>query len=128
MRVACLVVCLSLAACSNPLDDRANQQAQKNASATAGGETASPKDAPMQYKVLADDVEQGRRTPSSYTCSSPAQPKHDDVDTLLKYLYRHLMTRAEPQPAGVCRLRLQRRGAVQDAAALADRQRGAEAG
>lgn len=100
MRRACLVAaaCCSLAACSNPLDERATQQQQKNAQAV--GETTSPKDAPMQYKVLADEVNRASNTVEYHVLLS-AQPKHDEADTLLKYLYRHLMTRAEPQPAGV---------------------------
>lgn len=99
MRRALLAACCcTLVACSNPIDERANQQAQKNASAV--GETASPKDAPMQYRVLADDVNKQNNTVEYHALLS-AQPKHDEADTLLKYLYRHLMTRAEPQPAGV---------------------------
>ncbi len=85
------------AACSNPIDERAQQQ-QK--SAQSAGETSSPKDAPMQYKVLADDVNKASNTVEQHVLL-PAQPKHDEADALLKYLYRHLMTRAEPQPAGV---------------------------
>ena len=99
MRRALLAACCcTLVACSNPIDERANQQAQKNASAV--GETASPKDAPMQYRVLADDVNKQNNTVEYHALLS-AQPKHDEADQLLKYLYRHLMTRAEPQPAGV---------------------------
>jgi hypothetical protein len=94
------VVCCSLAACSNPIDERANQQAQKSAASSAGGETTSPKDAPTQYKVLSDVVDKASNT-AEYHVLLPAQPKHDEADALLKYLYRHLMTRAEPQPAGV---------------------------
>ena len=98
---ACLVaaICCSLAACSNPIDERANQQAQKNAAA-AGGETASPADSPMQYKVLADNIDKATNT-VEYHVLVAGPPKHDQADALLKYLYRHLMTRAEPQPAGV---------------------------
>ena len=99
MRRALLAACCcTLVACSNPIDERANQQAQKNAQAV--GETTSPSDAPMQYKVLADDVNKATNTVEYHALLS-AQPKHDEADTLLKYLYRHLMTRAEPQPAGV---------------------------
>jgi hypothetical protein len=87
-----------MAACSNPIDERAQQQQQKTA--TAVGETTSPKDAPMQYKVLADEVNKQSNTVEQHVLLS-AQPKHDEADALLKYLYRHLMTRAEPQPAGV---------------------------
>jgi hypothetical protein len=86
-----------VAACTNPIDERAQQQKK---SAQAGGETTSPKDSPMQYKVLADEVNKQTNT-VDYHVLLPAQPKHDEADALLKYLYRHLMTRAEPQPAGV---------------------------
>jgi hypothetical protein len=100
MRRACalVVAAASLAACSNPIDERANQQQQKNAQAV--GETTSPKDAPTQYKVLADEVNKQSNTVDFHVLVA-AQPKHDEADALLKYLYRHLMTRAEPQPAGV---------------------------
>ena len=62
MRRACAVViaAASLAACSNPLDERATQQRRRTRA--AGGETASPKDAPTQYKVLADDVNKQTNT------------------------------------------------------------------
>jgi hypothetical protein len=104
MRRACALLfvassTITMVACSNPIDERAQQQQQKSASASAG-ETASPKDAPMQYKVLADDVNKQSNTVEQHVLL-PSQPKHDEADALLKYLYRHLMTRAEPQPAGV---------------------------
>ena len=60
MRVAYLLAVCSLVACSNPIDERANQQAQKNAQAV--GETTSPPDAPTKYKVLADDVNKQANT------------------------------------------------------------------
>ena len=100
MRLACAVViaAASFAACSNPIDERANQQQQKNAQSV--GETTSPKDAPTQYKVLSDDVNKQSNTVDFHVLVAQ-QPKHDEADALLKYLYRHLMTRTEPQPAGV---------------------------
>ncbi len=97
-RVLLAACCCTLVACSNPIDERANQQAQKNAGAV--GETASPKDSPMPYRVLADEVNKQSNTVEYHALLS-AQPKHDEADQLTKYLYRHLMTRAEPQPAGV---------------------------
>lgn len=100
MRRALLAACFAFAACSNPIDERANQQAQKSAAASAGGETASPADSPTPYKVLADNVDKATNT-AEYHVLLSAPPKHDQADALLKYLYRHLMTRAEPQPAGV---------------------------
>jgi hypothetical protein len=84
-------------ACTNPLDEKAQQQRSASASTS---ETTSPKDAPMQYKVLSDEVNKQANTVEQHVLLA-AQPKHDEADTLLKYLYRHLMTRAEPQPAGV---------------------------
>src|SRR5205823_4014326 len=101
-RRACVLVvaaaCMALAGCSNPIDERANQQQQKNAAAV--GETTSAKDAPTQYKVLADNVDKASNTVDFHVLVAQ-QPKHDEADALTKYLYRHLMTRAEPQPAGV---------------------------
>src|SRR5262249_52989628 len=41
-----LALALAVAACTNPLDERAAQQKTQGA-----GETTSPKDAPLQYKV-----------------------------------------------------------------------------
>ncbi|HEX6839452.1 MAG TPA: hypothetical protein VF334_22905 [Polyangia bacterium] len=99
MRRALLAACCcTLVACSNPIDERANQQAQKNAQAV--GETTSPKDSPMPYKVLSDEINKQANTVEYHVLLS-AQPKHDEADQLLKYLYRHLMQRAEPQPAGI---------------------------
>jgi hypothetical protein len=63
-------------------------------------ETVSPKDSPMPYKVLADEVNAQSNTVEFHVLVAD-QPKHDDVDGLLKYLYRHLMTRREPSPAGL---------------------------
>jgi hypothetical protein len=63
-------------------------------------ETASAKDSPMQYRVLADTVNQQANT-VDYHLIIAAGTKHDDVEGLLKYLYRHLMTRTETQPAGL---------------------------
>ena len=63
-------------------------------------ETTSPKDSPTQYKVLADETNKQANT-VEYHVLLPAQPKHDDADKLLKYLYRHLMTRTEDKPAGI---------------------------
>jgi hypothetical protein len=63
-------------------------------------ETVSPKDSPMPYKVLADEVNAGANT-ADYHVLIADGPKHDDVDVLLKFLYRHLMQRKDPPPAGV---------------------------
>lgn len=64
-------------------------------------ETTSPKDSPMPYKVLEDNVDKKANT-VEYHVLLPAQPKHDDADKLTKYLYRHLMTRNDDEkPAGL---------------------------
>lgn len=63
-------------------------------------ETTSPKDSPAPYKVLADETNTQANT-VEYHALLPAQPKHDDADKLLKYLYRHLMTRGDYKPAGL---------------------------
>jgi hypothetical protein len=82
---------LVVAGCTNPLD--------KPAPSTQA-ETESPKDSPMAYKVLADETNKQANTVEHHIMLAAA-PKHDEADALLKWLYRHLMTRAEPQPAGV---------------------------
>ncbi len=69
-------------------------------SSAPAAETESPKDSPMHFKVLADDSDKQANT-VDYHVLIAANPKHDDVDGLLKYLYRHLMTRREPQPSGI---------------------------
>jgi hypothetical protein len=53
----------------------------------------------MQYKVFADEVNKSANTIEYHVLIAPA--KHDDVQKLLEYLYRHLMTRDEPAPASV---------------------------
>jgi hypothetical protein len=63
-------------------------------------ETVSPKDSPMSYKVLADESDKSANTSDFHVLIADG-PKHDDVDALLKFLYRHLMTRREPQPSGI---------------------------
>jgi hypothetical protein len=63
-------------------------------------ETQSAKDSPMPYKVLADVVNKQANTVDYHLLVAPGS-KHDDVEGLLKYLYRHLMTRTETQPAGL---------------------------
>jgi len=68
--------------------------------AAAQGETVSPKDAPVQYKVLADNVDKAKNTIEQHILVAQA-PKHDEMQKLLEYLYRHLMTRDSPEPAGL---------------------------
>jgi hypothetical protein len=92
MRVALLVAPLLVLACS--------ETAAPPPSAGASAETESPKDSPMKYKVLADDNDKSANT-SDYHILITDGPKHDDVDGLLKFLYRHLMTRRDPAPSGI---------------------------
>jgi hypothetical protein len=61
-------------------------------------ETESPKDSPVAYKVIADTVNNGT---VEYHVLIAEGTKHDDVDNLTKYIYRHLMQRHEDPPAGV---------------------------
>jgi hypothetical protein len=82
---------LVVAGCTNPLD---------KPQATASAETESPKDSPTPYKVLADETNKQANTVEHHIMLA-AVPKHDQADALLKYLYRHLMTRTEDHPAGV---------------------------
>jgi hypothetical protein len=63
-------------------------------------DTVSPKESPMQYKVLSDVVNTQANT-VEYHVLVADQPKHDDVEQLLKFLYRHLMTRREPTPGSM---------------------------
>src|SRR5678815_4233260 len=90
MRGAAIV--LSLLAC--------NESSQPAQPTGPVAETVSPKDSPMQYKVLADEVNTQANT-VEYHVLVADQPKHDDVEQLLKFLYRHLMTRREPQPSSL---------------------------
>jgi hypothetical protein len=66
----------------------------------APAETASPADAPLAYRVLADETNRSANTVDFHVLVA-GEPKHDAVDTLLKYLYRHLMQRREDAPAGI---------------------------
>ncbi len=63
----------------------------------AAGETTSPADAPMKYTVLADTLDVKSNSVDFHVLVADG-PKHDDVEKLLKYLYRHLMLRKQPQP------------------------------
>jgi hypothetical protein len=63
-------------------------------------DTVSPANSPIQYKVLADETNASANT-VDYHVLIAEQPKHDAADGLLKFLYRHLMTRRENQPAGI---------------------------
>ncbi len=84
---------LLLAACPN---DNATT-APAAAPGSAVGELASPADSPMPYKVLADTADVKANTVDFHVLVVDS-PKHDDVEKLLKFLYRHLMLRKQPQP------------------------------
>ncbi len=94
MRRAFACLFIMAVGCSGPSEPAAQQPTGPVA------ETQSGKDSPMQYKVLADQVNKQANT-VEYHALLPAQPKHDDADQLTKYLYRHLMTRFEDKPAGL---------------------------
>lgn len=66
-------------------------------SASAAGENTSPPDAPLKYTVLLDNPDPKANAVDFHVLVGES-PKHDDVEKLLKYLYRHLMMRREPQP------------------------------
>lgn len=61
-------------------------------------ETGSPKDSPMSYRVLADEVQPGSGA-VEYHVLVAEHPRHDAVDALLRFLYRHLMKRRPDPPA-----------------------------
>jgi hypothetical protein len=62
-------------------------------------ETVSPKDSPFPYKVLSDE-NNAQANSVEYHALLTGQPKHDDLQKLLEYLYRHLTLRnGEPGPA-----------------------------
>jgi hypothetical protein len=63
-------------------------------------ETTSPKESPLAYRVLSDESNRAANT-VEYHVIVADQTKHDDVEKLLKFLYRHLMQRREPAPAGL---------------------------
>ena len=71
---------------------------KKDAPTGPVAETVSPKDSPVSYKVLEDKIDNNS---VEYHLLVPEGTKHDDVEGLLKYLYRHLWTRGDNEPAGV---------------------------
>jgi hypothetical protein len=87
--VACAL--LLLAACSETSTPTA---------AAPAADTESPKESPLKYKVLADEGDKAANTVDYHVLVADGV-KHDDVDQLLKFLYRHLMTRREPAPSGI---------------------------
>jgi quinol monooxygenase YgiN len=79
--------------CTNPLD-------KPTAQGAAQAETSSPPGSPLAYRVLAEEINKQANT-VEYHALVATQPKHDEADALLKFLYKHLMTRTEDHPAGV---------------------------
>src|SRR5258708_30061558 len=65
--------------------------------AVSTGETESPKDSPTAYKVLKDETVNNS---VEYHVLIADGTKHDDVQKLLEYLYRHVMTRRDDRPVG----------------------------
>src|SRR5689334_15593599 len=64
----------------------------------ATGDTESPKESPVAYKVLKDETVNNS---VEYHVLVADGTKHDDVTKLTEFLYRHTMTRKTDQPAGV---------------------------
>ncbi len=60
------------------------------------GETVSPKDSPVPYRVLKDETVNNS---VEYHALVPEGVKHDEMQKLIEYLYRHLWTRHEDEPA-----------------------------
>jgi hypothetical protein len=61
-------------------------------------ETESPKSSPVHYKVLKDDTVNNA---VEYHVLIAETVKHDEVQKLLEYLYRHVMTRRDVEPASM---------------------------
>jgi hypothetical protein len=91
MRLLAVASLLYSLGCSQPATPQATGPA---------ADTVSPANSPIQYKVLADETNSAANT-VDYHVLIAEQPKHDAADGLLKFLYRHLMTRRENQPAGM---------------------------
>jgi hypothetical protein len=99
MRRIALVFLLTATACSGGASS-----STPTAPAAPQAETSSPKDSPMKYTVLADEDDRAKNSVEYHVLvSTPTgeTPKHDDVDALLKFLYRHLVQRREPQPVSI---------------------------
>ena len=61
-------------------------------------DTVSSKDSPVEYKVLEDKTDNNS---VEYHVLIAEGTKHDDVESLLKYLYRYTMKRRGEEPAGI---------------------------
>jgi hypothetical protein len=97
-KLSCLtlgaLLTLSFSACSN------DAPAPAAGAAATAAETTSPADSPLKYTVLADSFD-SKSNAVDYHVLVADNPKHDDVEKLLKYLFRHLMTRKEPEPTSL---------------------------
>ena len=82
---------LSLSACNS------DTPAAAPGTAEVAAETESPADSPMKYKVLGDTTDAKTNTVEFHALVAEG-PKHDDVEKLLKYLYRHVMQRRDTPP------------------------------
>ena len=89
-----LSVSALLAGCSGSSPTSPNTSPATGAGAA---ETASPADAPLKYTVLSDGFDTKTNAVDFHILIAENQ-KHDDVEKLLRYLYRHLMQRKEPEP------------------------------
>ncbi len=93
MRLAAnvLVSVLICAGCSAPPAPTAPAQT---------GDTVSPKDSPLPYRVISDEINKAANTVEYHALLTGGTPKHDDMQKELEFLYRHLMLRnGEPAPA-----------------------------
>jgi hypothetical protein len=85
--LAGLALCISVTGCPS----------QTEAPAGPVADTTSPKDSPLAFKVLEDRTDNNA---VEYHVLLAEGTKHDDVEGLLKYLYRYLSTRRD-EPASV---------------------------
>ena len=93
MRRACSVAVALLLASHAGCDE-----SRAPSSGAAAAETTSPADSPVAYRVLKDETSNGT---VDFHVLVAENTRREAVDALLKYLYRHLVTRHDDPPAGV---------------------------
>ena len=94
MRRLLLAALLASAGCT---DASAPQPAQ-----APQGETVSPKESPLAYKVLSDETNKSSNAVEIHVLLTAGQPKHDDLQKELEFLYRHLTLRnGDPPPTQI---------------------------
>jgi hypothetical protein len=72
------------------------------APAAPAGETTSPKESPLPYKVISDELNKQSNSIEFHALLTGGQPKHDDLQKELEFLFRHLMLRnGEPNPTSI---------------------------